>query len=430
MWLTAVVLPLMLLLWTQIRFLPYHSVGATWLHRLAVVIDALLIFFLWPQLSPGRRPVQHEGWRLQLWRLLSVTNLVGLVCGLSILLCLVVLTIPGEEPESGLWFGRRNLDLQEKVLTNPLPAEVINTLRDGGVDERERELGKVSPLNFLQGRDLRFGNFYNAVLPKLDLRSRREGTGLILTELSGADLRWAQMQGVLLDEAMLRNTALQWAQMQGSSLWSATLDGANLSSARLQAARLGNASLVGTIAQGAQLQGADLTGAKLGGADLSGAQLQGANLQKSDLGRTNLRGASLQGANLTEAKLEGADVEGADSAAPAAARLSMARASASANLELAELPAAKAARRRRSGSRGTLPRGARLRRSLRRSGLALQALSSPQGDRPGLAAALLEAEDRSECQGVKRLPAAMREALERSPTESVPLPEWEDPNHG
>jgi uncharacterized protein YjbI with pentapeptide repeats len=136
------------------------------------------------------------------------------------------------------------------VLTNPLPAEVINTLRDGGVDERERELGKVSPLNFLQGRDLRHGNFYNAVLPKLDLRSRREGTGLVLTELSGADLRWAQMQGVLLDEAMLRNTALQWAQMQGSSLWSATLDGANLSSARLQAARLGNASLVGTIAQG------------------------------------------------------------------------------------------------------------------------------------------------------------------------------------
>jgi hypothetical protein len=101
MWLTAVVLPLMLLLWTQIRFLPYHSAGATWLHRLAVVIDALLIFFLWPQLSPGRRPVQHEGWRLQLWRLLSVTNLVGLVCGLSILLCLIVLTIPGKSRKGG-----------------------------------------------------------------------------------------------------------------------------------------------------------------------------------------------------------------------------------------------------------------------------------------------------------------------------------------
>ena len=74
-WGLNVFLPLMLLLWIQIRFLPYHSVGATWLHRLAIVLDALLIFFLWPQLSPGRRRVQREGWRLTMEPLLSVQDL-------------------------------------------------------------------------------------------------------------------------------------------------------------------------------------------------------------------------------------------------------------------------------------------------------------------------------------------------------------------
>jgi hypothetical protein len=135
---------------------------------------------------------------------------------------------------------------------------------------------------------------------------------------------------------------------------------------------------------------------------------------------------------LTGAKLEGADVEGADFRGALLRGAGVDGSSlAKGNLELAELPAAKAG----ASEAERKPRNAFLVElacgdPYVARGLALQALSSARGDRPGLAAALLEAEDRSECQGVKRLPAAMREALERSPTESVPLPELEDPNHG
>lgn len=419
-WLTAVVLPLMLLLWTQVRFLPFHSETATWLHRLAVVIDALLIFTLWPQLSPGRRPFGEEssGWRRLLSRALSVRSLVGFFCGLSVLLCLFAATIPGDRP-GDVWFARKNLDLQEKVLTNPLPAEVINALRDGTIEQREKELDKVSPLNFLQGRDLRYANLFNAVLPKLDLRSRREENGVTVTELSGADLRWAQMQGVLLDQATLRGANLQGAQLQRSSLWSADLAGANLSSARLQDAKLGGASLVSARVAGAQLQGADLSSANLEGADLSGAQLQGANLRNARLDKANLRGAGLQGADLSDASLTGADLEGAQLQGTLLRGTVVDRAGlAKANVEHADLAATDDARRDSARTTAYLvtiacgdPHAAR--------GLGLQALDSPHRDRAALAVALLDAESRADCPGVKLLPGFIEEGLTRIRSEAV-----------
>ena len=50
-WLTLVVMPVVLLLYVQLVFLPYHDVAITWVHRLMLLADiALLVFigvFLW-----------------------------------------------------------------------------------------------------------------------------------------------------------------------------------------------------------------------------------------------------------------------------------------------------------------------------------------------------------------------------------------------
>ena len=50
-WLTIVVMPVVLLLYVQLFFLPYHDVTITWVHRLTLLADiALLVFigvFLW-----------------------------------------------------------------------------------------------------------------------------------------------------------------------------------------------------------------------------------------------------------------------------------------------------------------------------------------------------------------------------------------------
>jgi len=45
--LAIVVLPPLILLLVQIRFLPYHSEPATWLHRIIIFMDICLVFFLW-----------------------------------------------------------------------------------------------------------------------------------------------------------------------------------------------------------------------------------------------------------------------------------------------------------------------------------------------------------------------------------------------
>src|SRR5439155_17808898 len=41
---TVVLLPLLLLLWAQARFLPYHDTSITWNHRIAVGVDLLLLW--------------------------------------------------------------------------------------------------------------------------------------------------------------------------------------------------------------------------------------------------------------------------------------------------------------------------------------------------------------------------------------------------
>ena len=78
---------------------------------------------------------------------------------------------------------------------------------------------------------------------------------------------------------------------------------------------LGNCAecdLSGADLREANLNGADLSGAKLREANLSGAKLNGANLLKVDLREANLSGANLREADLTEVNLSWADLGKAD----------------------------------------------------------------------------------------------------------------------
>jgi uncharacterized protein YjbI with pentapeptide repeats len=89
----------------------------------------------------------------------------------------------------------------------------------------------------------------------------------------------------------LIDAGLVLGELSGADLSQANLIGANLSQARLT---------------GANLRGANLTGASLNGADLTGADLTGAILNSTDL-----RDAFLGGANLTGVNLQGAYIQGA-----------------------------------------------------------------------------------------------------------------------
>ena len=91
----------------------------------------------------------------------------------------------------------------------------------------------------------------------------------------------------------------------------------NLSGADLREADLRNIQLLGADLRNANLSGADLRNANLSGADLKNANLSGADLtqaylQGADLKKANLRNATLRGAKLTKTVLKRANKKGAD----------------------------------------------------------------------------------------------------------------------
>jgi uncharacterized membrane protein (DUF106 family) len=48
-WITVIILPVILLLGVQVRFLPYHDPATTSVHRFLVLLDLLLLLIIWPQ---------------------------------------------------------------------------------------------------------------------------------------------------------------------------------------------------------------------------------------------------------------------------------------------------------------------------------------------------------------------------------------------
>jgi len=117
-------------------------------------------------------------------------------------------------------------------------------------------------------------------------------------DLSGANLRGADLSGAWLREANLNK-----ADLQGAKLSDAWLFQANLTEANLAGADLSKAELTGADLQGANLKGANLFKAKLWGADLRGANLSQADLGQAELTKANLTGADLTGAILKKATI-------------------------------------------------------------------------------------------------------------------------------
>ncbi len=424
-WMTAVMFPLGLLLFIQIRFLPFHSPLDTWLHRAAVVVDAVLILFiLLPRLWPRMREMaKASGWLAPLRQAVSVPVFIVLACVATVFAALFLATIP-DRPGSASLFTK-NIELRERVLTaNVLTPEDINALRDATQPEQLREvLAKVMPFQALQGRDLRYADLYNAVLPRLDLRAVRtdeakaaeplpadceerrgcedppecEQRGLQRTQLIGANFAWASMQGAMFDEAILDEADLSWAKLQNGSLGRAHLNRALLRSARLLGTRLEAAKLCGADLGEAEMQQAVLVRAHLPGASLRGARLASANLAGADLRGADLSGADLAGANLTGARLQGAVLRGANTQG---ANFD------GANVELADLSALGAARPERAAIDAYLVGLACADPSVAH-GIGGQALHSPARDGPALAKALLAARTRPDCAGVAKLAQTM-----------------------
>ena len=218
---TFSVLPIITLLYFQIKFLPYHDVSTTYWHRIAVILGFAMLILLTPLMQntgPARRRwdikvgPQAEAWEASGTQVLLVLFLLPLVVGFSWLIA----TVPNEWIDRRLGFvpptSVRVGPEEEAKLLNPFVRRIIYDRlpndndkgwwrrwllsyrvlivedTDPGADADERVV--------LRERDFRF-----ALLSRSDLHR--------------ADLAWADLRGAQMWKTLAKGK-LKDAQLQGA----------------------------------------------------------------------------------------------------------------------------------------------------------------------------------------------------------------------
>jgi uncharacterized protein YjbI with pentapeptide repeats len=197
-----------------------------------------------------------------------------------------------------------------------------NLLGEKGVRKAdERALARAHTLAVLEGLDPKRKGVVVQFLRESNLIPREvsseqdkvvdlSGANLRDAELFGLNLREAGLDGAFLERADLRKAHLPDANLGGTRLYGANLTGANLSGASLWNAQLQSRPdlhMEAANLSGANLSGANLSGANLSGANLSGAGLSGAYKLKNDLSpelvtneELKEQAASLEGATMPD----------------------------------------------------------------------------------------------------------------------------------
>lgn len=291
-WLTLGLLPVLLLLDFQTSFLPFHDLQVTWLHRIYVVADiVLLTIFAIYMRYPASSFVAGFGSTI-VERPFSVLAGIILLVG-AMFFSLSVATIPDER--------------MDRVMTGVWPAPV--PYEDGELSEPRQAFLPTAFLfergvDPLSGRPLGFFA-RNLILTDADLR--RQGIAAAGSRETGLNLRRRDLRFAVLDRSDLREADLTGALLSGASLREVDLTGARAEKAVLRGADLWRAKFAapagegGTAVPGIGLRGADLRGANLAEANLQGADVEGAQFEGADL-----RTAQMDADDAAEAARQGA----------------------------------------------------------------------------------------------------------------------------
>lgn len=362
-WITTALFPITLFLQLQIAFLPYHSTPITWLHRLCLIADIVLIWFFWRSYRPSEKRRGATFWRIA----------AGCAATIAVLFSVFLATFPGEALYRNL--VARDIDAVVSFVTRDSDVSASRFLFEGDVDgvtgrptslfanrlilpgehfydQAKHEKAQVSIS--LRGRDLR-----GAILQRADLRLA-DFTGASLldasfvgaqlqkanfgcaaklqlepgrarpraddcdetraTDLRGADFSEAYLHGTLLDHAKLNGARFARTMMQGVSAKQADMTAANLMYARAEGAFFTNATMTAASMFQVQMQGADFSGADLSNAMMFRAQLQGAELNGATLTSATVRSANFYRAFIDLKQHEDANLLGV-SGAPTFPRL-------------------------------------------------------------------------------------------------------------
>ncbi len=306
---SVIIVPIVILLMIQVRFLPFHNELITFSHQLAVAAECFFVVFFWSRIS-HRENLMLNKKRWGLSRLLFIAQSLSkstvrwTVLFLALFFSLSIATVPDSVLEQfavavaptwtlheadkdaeandarkflqlSYWIlegespFQRNLKLNEEVITeNELDAETRNAIRqsvENGEFIDESVLAKISGVD-LRGRDLRYGNFHKVALPKADFGCTTDDVNThdkcpeqSQGRLDRANLDMAQLQGARFHRASLRKIHANHTQWVNVDLASSTLDGSDLDFSNFQGAILHGASLLNVSLLGADFRGADLT---------------------------------------------------------------------------------------------------------------------------------------------------------------------------
>jgi hypothetical protein len=111
LWLIAlislVIGPVALLIFFQLQFLPYHDAWITWWQRIAVVVDLVLLWTLWPRIGLPKKVLTKKG-KKRRHSLVEATRRIGTIVAMLLLsitsapLVFTIATFPGEWLEAEL----------------------------------------------------------------------------------------------------------------------------------------------------------------------------------------------------------------------------------------------------------------------------------------------------------------------------------------
>lgn len=347
-WLTLVILPVLLLLFIQTSFIPYHSETITWTHRFVLLIDVALLVLI------GVFLVRSEPSFFGAFYRSAAQNPLSFLGSTVILLYVIffsffVATIPDKPlarfaEKTGLYthkmvgtgadgakkterlrwsdalplFNRAGLSSIFWDFSRNLVVTGADLVKDKDLSPGERTIN-------LRGRDLTY-----AILDRTDLQQADlTGADLTYASLVRTDLRYADLQESRLNNAIMVRAKLQGAKLNcrnidaliidedrskaqcvsavGANLYKAVLPRANLLGLDLSGADLSSAVMSNVDLSYSIMRGAKMAYVRLEGANLSvGVVMQGVSLEQASLQGANMVGADLQGANLTNASLEGA----------------------------------------------------------------------------------------------------------------------------
>ncbi len=334
-WLTLVVLPVVILLFIQLSYLPYHDIEVTWTHRICLLLDIAMLVLIGIFLLRIEVSFFSAFWRTTVSSPIAFLLTTGVLLAVTFF-SLFVATVPGESLDRVTQALSRADRRPEGIRASTgFAVPFVRARADGTLWGRfhrnlvvtdqdiapKRAYAADETSISLRGRDLRFARLDRSDLRRADLTGADlEGASLVGTDLTEARMACADVTELILseDREKARCVKASYANMTRVRMTGGRLSGIDLTSARLEEANLDGADLSYAVATGANfssahLERADMTGGvQLQGANMLVAQLQGANLFGALMHGADLSSASLQGAILTHAHLQGAILRDAD----------------------------------------------------------------------------------------------------------------------